>query len=221
MKGASVGAAHRADKCSVANSPQWALEKGMTISRCTIADGACWRELARAATILYSAFCIEARFYSEICVVCAGMLAFGILYLQNVVGLDPCPMCIVQRYCLILVGVFSALAAFSKGPTGWRLWGFLAVVVGGFGAFTAARQSWLQWNPPEIATCGRDLYGMIESFPLQRAIPMIFKGSGDCTAIDWTFLGGTIANWSFVWFVIFMLAILITLVRPAGRRAAR
>jgi disulfide bond formation protein DsbB len=210
----------------------------MTISRCATADGACWRELARAATIFYSAFCIEARFYSEICVlsaifdhprrlfgliavVCAGMLAFGILYLQNVVGLDPCPMCIVQRYCLILVGVFSALAAFSKGPTGWRLWGFLAVVVGGFGAFTAARQSWLQWNPPEIATCGRDLYGMIESFPLQRAIPMIFKGSGDCTAIDWTFLGGTIANWSFVWFVIFIVAILITLVRPAGRRAAR
>jgi len=34
---------------------------------------------------------------------------------------------------------------------------------------------------------------------------MIFKGSGDCTAIDWTFLGGTIANWSFLWFVGFGL----------------
>jgi len=42
---------------------------------------------------------------------------------------------------------------------------------------------------------------MIENFPLQRAIPMIFKGSGDCTAIDWTFLGGTIANWAFLCFV--------------------
>jgi disulfide bond formation protein DsbB len=35
---------------------------------------------------------------------------------------------------------------------------------------------------------------------------MIFKGSGDCTKIDWTFLGGSIANWSFLAFVFFTLA---------------
>jgi disulfide bond formation protein DsbB len=34
---------------------------------------------------------------------------------------------------------------------------------------------------------------------------MIFKGSGDCTKIDWTFLGGSIANWSFLCFVAFAL----------------
>ena len=28
----------------------------------------------------------------------------------------------------------------------------------------------------------------------------IFKGSGDCSAVDWTFLGGSIANWSFLCF---------------------
>ena len=156
------------------------------------------------------------RVFAAIAVICAAMLAFGILYLQNVVGLEPCPMCIVQRYCLIALGVFSALAAFSKGPRGWRFWGLLGVGISAFGAFTAARQSWLQWNPPEMATCGRDLYGMIESCPLQRAIPMIFKGGGDCSAVDWTFLGGSIANWSFVWFVIFALVILMALAR-AGR----
>jgi disulfide bond formation protein DsbB len=51
-----------------------------------------------------------------------------------------------------------------------------------------------------VLACGRDFYGMIESFPLKRAVPMIFKGSGDCSAVDWTFLGLTIANWSFVSF---------------------
>ena len=50
---------------------------------------------------------------------------------------------------------------------------------------------------------------MIETFPLKRAIPMIFKGSGDCTKIDWTFLGGSIANWSFVCFVAFALVLLV------------
>ena len=163
--------------------------------------------------MLDSLFSHPRRVFAAIAVVCAAMLAFGILYLQNVVGLDPCPMCIVQRYCLILVGVFSALAALSRRQGGQRFWGLLAVGIGAFGAFTAARQTWLQWYPPEMATCGRDLFGMIESFPLQRAIPMIFKGGGDCSAVDWTFLGGTIANWSFVWFVIFIVAILAALTR--------
>jgi disulfide bond formation protein DsbB len=58
----------------------------------------------------------------------------------------------------------------------------LALLASGFGAFTAARQSWLQWYPPEFAMCGRDFYGMIENYPISRAIPMIFRGSGDCTA---------------------------------------
>jgi disulfide bond formation protein DsbB len=57
-------------------------------------------------------------------------------------------------------------------------------------------------------SCGRDFYGMIENFPLQRLVPMIFKGSGDCSQIDWTFLGGSIANWSFVAFCCITLLML-------------
>ena len=92
----------------------------------------------------------------------------------------------------------------------------LLTLLAGFGAFTAMRQTWLQWFPPEVVNCGRDFYGMIETFPLQRLLPMIFKGSGDCSAVDWTFLGGTIANWSFVWFLIFAGVILLTLARSAS-----
>jgi disulfide bond formation protein DsbB len=87
----------------------------------------------------------------------------------------------------------------------------LGLASAGFGGFVAARQSWLQWYPPEIASCGRDFYGMIETFPLKRAIPMIFRGSGDCTKIDWTFLGLSIANWSFIAFVGFAIAFLLVL----------
>jgi protein dithiol:quinone oxidoreductase len=64
-----------------------------------------------------------------------------------------------------------------------------------------------------VVSCGRDFYGMIETFPLQRAIPMIFKGSGDCAAIDWTFLGGSIANWSFLCFAAIVLVALLLLHR--------
>ena len=152
------------------------------------------------------------RVLALISAACVAMLAFG-MYLQYGVGLEPCPMCIVQRYALIGVAVFAGLAS-ARGQKGWWMsWSVLAVVSAGFGAFTAARQSWLQWYPPEVATCGRDFYGMIENYPISRAIPMIFRGSGDCAAIDWTFLGGSIANWSFVCFVVFGVAMLWLLVR--------
>ncbi len=129
-----------------------------------------------------------------------GMLAFGILYLQNHLGLEPCPMCIVQRYALIGVILWCVLGASANAPRRTVFMSWLVVITAAFGAFVAARQTWLQWYPPEVVSCGRDFYGMIENFPLQRAVPMIFKGSGDCTKIDWSFLGGSIANWSFLVF---------------------
>lgn len=135
---------------------------------------------------------------------CFGMLVFG-LYLQHSIGLVPCPMCIVQRYLLVLVGLFCVLAALMPRNIGFAIFGSLASIAGLSGAFVAARQSWLQWYPPEVVSCGRDLYGMIENLPVQRLLPMIFKGSGDCSKVDWTFLGGSIANWSFIWFVVFSI----------------
>jgi disulfide bond formation protein DsbB len=124
-------------------------------------------------------------------------------------------MCIVQRYCLIGVAVFAALASL-RGKPDWRTsWILLSLLSAGFGAFTAARQSWLQWSPPEIATCGRDLYGMIESYPISRVIPMIFRGFGDCTSVDWTVLGGSIANWSFCAFVLLCSGLVAVLAKSS------
>jgi len=152
------------------------------------------------------------RWMALIALACIGMLAFG-LYLQHVVGLNPCPMCIVQRYALIGVMLIALGGSRLRKPGAVAVFGVLLALKAGFGAFVAARQSWLQWYPPEIVTCGRDFYGMVENFPINRAIPMIFKGSGDCTKVDWTFLGGSIANWSFVWFVVFALMGLLIAVR--------
>jgi len=130
---------------------------------------------------------------------CFSLLLYG-LYLQHVVGLEPCPMCIVQRYALVLIALVAACTALSARKIVQLSGNSLLVLLAAGGAFVAARQSWLQWYPPEVVSCGRDLYGMVENFPLQRVIPMIFKGSGDCSVVDWTFLGGSIANWSFVCF---------------------
>jgi len=122
-------------------------------------------------------------------------------------------MCIVQRYVMVLIAVVAGLGAVWSGRRSSLLVGGVLALLSGSGAYVAARQSWLQWYPPEVVSCGRDFYGMIETFPLQRAIPMIFKGGGDCSVVDWTFLGGSIANWSFVCFVGLALLALVTTVR--------
>jgi len=43
---------------------------------------------------------------------------------------------------------------------------------------------------------------MLENFPLAQALKKLFSGSGECAAVDWTFLGLSIAEWSLAWFVI-------------------
>ena len=157
------------------------------------------------------------RVLALVSLACVALLAFG-LYLQHVVGLEPCPMCIVQRYALVLVAVVAGITAMARSRGLLIAGSGLLVLLSGFGAFVAARQSFLQWYPPEIASCGRDFYGMIETFPLKRAIPMIFKGSGDCTKIDWTFLGLSIANWSFLCFVAIAMVGLVLITRLARQR---
>ena len=127
-------------------------------------------------------------------------------------------MCIVQRYAMTIIGLLAVAALVFRHTRVQQLLVLLSVLMAGFGAFVAARQSWLQWYPPNIVSCGRDFYGMIESFPLQRAIPLIFRGSGDCTKVDWTFLGGSIANWSFVAFVAMGLWLVLVVWRNIQNR---
>lgn len=174
-------------------------------------------ELMKSTFFKVDAAHFSRRVLALVCVACIAMLAFG-LYLQHVVGLEPCPMCIVQRYALVLVALVSGITALTRQKSLLITGASVLVVLSGFGAFVAARQSWLQWYPPEILSCGRDFYGMVETFPLKRAIPMIFKGSGDCTKIDWTFLGGSIANWSFLSFMVICLIGLMSMIRLTRTR---
>lgn len=132
--------------------------------------------------------------------ICAGLLGFG-LYLQYVKGQEPCPMCIMQRYAFLAVGLV-ALVAGLHGPrgAGRRVYGVLLAIAAGLGGGVAARQSWIQVYPPPVSECGPGLEYMLDSFPLADALPMIFRGAGDCTEVTWTFLGLSIANWALVSF---------------------
>ncbi|MBS0352668.1 MAG: disulfide bond formation protein B [Proteobacteria bacterium] len=146
-------------------------------------------------------------------VVCSSLLAIG-LYLQHVKGIEPCPMCIMQRYALLACGLIGLGAGLHNPATRGRyIWSALLAVAALAGAGVAARQSWIQWYPPTVSECGPGLEYMLESFPLSSALPMIFRGAGDCSVVDWTFLGLSIANWSFLAFTTILLSLAVHLLQ--------
>lgn len=134
-------------------------------------------------------------------IACALLLAYA-YYLQYVQGLEPCPLCLVQRgFFYLVMAVFVAAAVHGRLAA---LYSSLVVLFALGGASTAGRQLWLQSLPPDkVPQCGPDLYFMLENFPLSRTLEKLFYGTGECAVVDWSFLGLSIAGWSFVWFAIF------------------
>ncbi len=151
---------------------------------------------------------------------CALLLGFG-YYLQHVEGLDPCPLCMVQRgFFYAVMAVF--IAAAIHGPRGRiaALYSALVVLFALGGTGTAGRQLWLQSLPPDkVPQCGPDLFFMLENFPLTRTLEKLFTGTGECAVVDWSFLGLSIAGWSFGWFTALgVFAAWLTISKPPRGR---
>ncbi len=139
---------------------------------------------------------------------CAGLIGFA-LYLQHSLGLEPCPMCILQRYAFVVVGVIALAAAIhNPAPLGRWIYGGLLILMSATGGGVAIRHVYLEHYPPKIFDCGADVGFMLESFPLTEALPMIFRGTGDCTKVLWRFLGLSIAEWSLICFALLIVAAL-------------
>ena len=155
--------------------------------------------------------------FAFITIVCAALVAFAIFYMQEELGLEPCPMCILSRYTFIAIGIV-ALAAAIHGPRGAWLKGYamLVTLLAAIGIGVSARHSYLQHNPPKIETCGADLDFILSNMPLSKAFPKIFAGTGSCTRVDWSFLGLSIPEWAGIWFLAFAaLVIWLAFVRRA------
>jgi protein dithiol:quinone oxidoreductase len=154
--------------------------------------------------------------FAAVFLACAGLIGFA-MALQHYVHLEPCPMCVMQRYAFVLCGIVALLAALHN-PAGFgaKVYGALVALVSVAGGGVAARQSWIQHFPPKVADCGPDLEFMLDSFPLAQALPMIFRGAGDCSKVQWTFLGLSIPEWALMWFAGIALASLYVILRKGA-----
>jgi len=139
----------------------------------------------------------------------AGLLGYG-YYLQYVEYLDPCPLCMTQRFFYYLVGAFSLVGLFGARSLVWqRVLAVLTALSAIGGLVTAGRQIWMQHLPPDkIPECGTGLQYWLKNKPFLETLQLLFKGDGNCAEVQWEFLGFSIADWSFFWFaVIFLTAI--------------
>jgi disulfide bond formation protein DsbB len=156
------------------------------------------------------------RAYLVIGLVPFGLIGVG-LFLQHVLGLEPCPLCILQRVAYFCVGVFGLLAASVAPRKAARAVAVLMLLAALTGFGIAGWHVRLQLSP-ESLSCGPGLEVMLENFPLTQVLPRVFKGSGDCAQAGWTLLGLSIADWSLIWFTILSLASIATFFRPLGRK---
>lgn len=148
---------------------------------------------------------------------CVVLLATA-LYFQHVMGLEPCPLCIFQRIFVIALGAIMLVAAIHNPGRLWRrVYGAGMLVFALLGVVVAGRHVWLQSLPPDqVPECGPGLEYMLQSFPLVQALELVFRGSGECAEVQWTFLGLSIPAWTLVIFAGILLAAIFTLFSRRG-----
>lgn len=143
-------------------------------------------------------------------------MGFAYAYLQRTVGLDPCPLCIFQRLGLIAMGAFGLLACmFNPKSIALRIGLMAGALLGmAWSIGWALRHVWLQHLPPDqVPSCGPGLNYWVDTLPIAQVIAQVFKGSGECAAIDWTFLGFSIPELSLAFFGVLAAMIIWAMVR--------
>ena len=141
-------------------------------------------------------------------IVIAAML-FAIYYLEGVLFLDPCPLCLVDRAIFVGIAAICLLAALhnSRGVFLW-IYSCLSSALSVLGIGVAVRHIWLQGLPPDqVPECGPGLEYMLDVLPIADVIQKVFTGSGQCAEVSWTFLGLTIPEQTLGLFILLLIMI--------------
>lgn len=145
--------------------------------------------------------------YLLIFLACVGLLASA-YYFEYVLYLDPCPLCMMQRIAVLLVGLVG-LSGFLLSGTLMKqmIHGVLMILASGFGMAVAGRHIWIQNLPEdEVPTCGPSLEYMVDTLPWAEVLTIMLRGNGNCADTQWSFLGLSMPEWVMVWFAGFALA---------------
>ncbi len=141
------------------------------------------------------------------------------MYMENVMGLEPCPLCMTQRLFFAMTGLI-ALFAFIHSPADWgkSVYGFVCAAFAFGGGGFAIRQIYLQHLPEDqVPACGPSLGYMLEVFPMSEVITEMLSGDGNCAEVVWQdpVIGMSIPEWSLVGFIMLGLFCVFQALRNA------
>ena len=148
---------------------------------------------------------------------CVFLMAVA-LYMEHVMRLEPCPLCVLQRVGVIAVGIVALIAAIhNSGAIGTKVYGGLVIVSAAAGGGVSLRQLWLQSLPEdEVPACGASLDYMLDVFPLMDVLSMVLAGDGTCAEVVWSFLGISIPGWTLIGFIGLIFLGLFHVMRPSA-----
>ncbi len=137
------------------------------------------------------------------CLLAGGFLVIA-LYMEHVMGLAPCPLCMMQRLWVVAAGLISYIALLHNPRLG--IYPVLTMAACVAGAYFSIRQLWLQSLPvDQHPACGPDLQYMLEAFPLSDVLQAMMSGTGDCAQVSWSLLGISIPGWMLIGFVMLLI----------------
>ena len=143
--------------------------------------------------IAFFFFGTRRRILGSILSACIYLLIFA-FYMEYRLGLEPCPMCIVQRIAIALAGLIALIAMVHRKGLDWYFGAITLVTLGG--AASATRHLYLQSLPADqIPSCGPDLAYLIKFSYFEDALRMLFIGDGNCAEIVWSLMGISIPGW--------------------------
>ena len=140
---------------------------------------------------------------------CAAIVVGGQYYLENIVGLDPCNLCILQKYSAQAVFfIFLIKMIVPKFKFIFDILGLLAL---SFGISAGGRQIYLQ-NLSELPSggfCDTPFYILFGTNSFFEALSKVFQGSQKCAEESWSLFGLNIAEWSTIFFASMISLMLI------------
>jgi len=131
------------------------------------------------------------------------VLLLGIgMYMEHIMNLEPCSLCISQRIAFVIVGLF-AIGMYLHNPYRFgRL--VYAIGISSFsmiGMALAIRQLYIQSLPPDqVSSCLPGITYMFDILPLEKIITAMLSGTGDCAKVAWSLLGISIPGWTLIAF---------------------
>lgn len=150
---------------------------------------------------------------------CLLLLSVGYL-LEYGFHLEPCPLCLLQRYVFwAMAFVFGLGALHDCKNIGRYLYSGIAFVLASLGASLALRHIWLQHLPPEQApACTAGLERMLQFQPWLQVLKTVLTASGQCAKVDFTILTLSLPVWTLFSFLALMIFIMLIIILQKKRR---